>query len=748
MRRHLILTAATALISGCGLGDAILSQLFGPGATPETGSAKLIPFASEQELTDYFSGQLRSRNTRVAEDVFSLDAPVDGLAAESSGPPGAAPTAGDGAGSADATSQLTGGVDFSQTTIQVEGVDEPDVVKTDGQRLYIIDQSRLRIVDVSDPANIAILADVELEGFGSDIFLHGDRVIALTQTGGGFFFATGGGRPIDAIAVAVDGEPSTAPPPAGQDVAGGGSGGGAGTTATDETLIEPGLVTPPAFERPRTIVTVINVSTPSTPVVLSKTAFDGSPSASRMIDGVLHLVISNFQNFFVDVFPALGRPELDTGSLSEETVLPGFSRIDADGSETTGNVVTWREMFRPTDPDGFGIVTLVSLDVDADAAFSGIGVVAEPGLVFSSLTALYLTDTEFNFSGETRETTDIYKFAYQDRGAVAAGTGSVPGRVLNQFSMGEFNGRLHVATTTGPVFTLFGPSTGPSNNVYVLEQTGDSLAVVGSVEDLAPGETIQSARFIGDRGFLVTFERIDPLFTLDMSDPSNPRVVGELKVPGFSTFITPIDADHLLTVGQFVPETGPAFPQGVQLSIFDISDFANPTRTANVILGEGAGSFSEAVFNPKAFAFFAERGLAALPVSIPEGGGFVDVIFEVDPPPPDGVGPIDGGPPGDPTAPGDPTIGIEPVIPPGFDGLVVFNVSAATGLTELGRISTRFDQAGFFGASFTRGVFILEDVFAVTNQGLRGAPLADMTTSPFELVFETNPPEVPPRRLP
>ena len=188
-------------------------------------------------------------------------------------------------------------------------------------------------------------------------------------------------------------------------------------------------------------------------------------------------------------------------------------------------------MYRPTDPDGFGVVVVVSLDVaERDAGFSAAGIVAEPGLVYSSLEALYLTDTQWDYFGNERTTTDIYKLDYEGRGAVPVATGSVSGRVLNQYSMGESDGFFRVATTSGSDFWWGGSE--QSNNVYVLEQTGDSLVVAGRIEDIAPGEEIMSARFIGDRGYLVTFEQIDPLFTLDLTNPRNPQVVGELEGAG------------------------------------------------------------------------------------------------------------------------------------------------------------------------------------------------------------------------
>jgi len=734
------------LASGCGLYQFI----FGPKATPETGSSKLIPFASEAELASYLSGEIQQRNSSL------LGANDAGMNTSGDNTVGGAipPTANDsnGSGTGDAGGQPADqptetSTDFSGTTIQEQGVDESDVVKTDGNYIYMVDDGQpdggvLRIVDVSG-ATFAVASETALEGWGREIYLYGDKIVALTSTGGGFF-----ALPLEGVPVAVD--------------ASGGDGatssGSAGTSDGTVAQVDPAptdggtdIVAPDfpynyQYERPRTVVTIFDVSDPTAPVQLSQTSFEGSQASSRMVDGVLHLVVANYQSYYYDVFPALGTPELDPTINDTTQVLPRYEQTDAQGNTTSGNIVTWESIYRPVDPDGFGIVSVISLDVDNDAAFTSVGVAAEPGLVYSSTDALYLTDTNYNFNGDLRETTDIYKFNYVDRGAEAAATGTVPGRVLNQYSMGEKDGFLRVATTTSASFGFFAPASPSSNNVYVLQQNDTSLEVAGSIVGLAPGETIQSARFIGDRGFVVTYRQIDPFFTLDLSDPTNPTVVGELKVPGYSTFIVPMDENHVLTVGQYVPPPGEVGAWGVQLSIYDVSDFANPTEMSKVILGQDTGAYSEALYNPKAFTYYAERGMVALPLSIYDygiavGGGGVGVV-DTDTsggstdaaPPPDtsGSGTTDPGI----TAPGDPTDVVDPYVPSGFEGIAVFSATVDGGLTELGRISTRYPESGIYWSNYTRGVFLGDDILAVTNNGMRRAATSDTQTILDEIVFE------------
>ena len=721
MLRYAKLALILAFVPGCNL-------LFGPPPPPaETGSPELKRFESEAELTDYFAAQIRARNASYANfDRSDLEeAPLSGVDSNALAD-GAAPAPGDAAG---------GGDGFSGTTTQEVGVDEADVVKTDGTHLYVIssrlNDSVLRIVPVSQPGQLQVLSETSLDGFGRDLYLHDNKVIALTA-GGGYFYPL-----VDVIAIGIE-SPVGADDAVSSDASDGEAVGG--KTGADIGIAPPFIDDEFEYQRPYTLVTVIDVSNPATPTVQSKTKFDGTQSSSRMVDGVLHMVMANYQDYYFDVLPLLGRPELEVSTLDVSTVLPTYERTDADGAVSSGNVVTWQELYRPTDPDGFGVVSLVSIDVDNNASFKAVGVVAEPGLIYSSLNALYLTDTNYDYNGAARTTTDIYKFAYADRAAIATATGTVPGRILNQYSMGEHAGNLRVATTIDPTWffdeTGGGIVTESQNGVYVLGQSESTLSILGRIENIATGETIQSARFLGDRGYVVTFRQVDPFFTLDLADPTNPRLVGELKVPGYSTFIVPMDANHLLTVGQYIPPPEQSGNWGVQLSIFDVTDFANPVQTSNVVIGSGptTSAYSEALWDPKAFTYFAEEGMVALPISIYEytffeggdgivvDGGGETVVAQTEEPVKPEVEEV-------------PIGVIEPVVPQGFDGLFVYHASPDGGLVEMGRVSTRFEEAGYWGASFTRGVFVGENVYAVTDLGIHGAAVNDLANPDAELFF-------------
>ena len=725
-------------------------NLFVDSGGGETNKSELKRFGSEAELLAYMRGQITQRNSSLSgspRDEDSVGAPGDGAAEDSAGGGGDPPALASGDPN---LSSGADGDDHSQTTTQEEGVEESDVVKTDGRNLYVISSrnegSVLRIVSLGANGETQLLSETELEGYGRDLYLHGNQIVALT-TSGGFAYPV----LFDTVGVAqADGAETSAGEVSEETI-------DAEPIFTDIGIVPPGDF---VYERPSTRSTVIDVSDPASPRVLSSTKIDGSVASSRMVNGVLHLVLANYQDYYYDVLPRLGAPELDVTGVEAETILPKYTRTNADGTEESDNVVTWENLYRPTDPDGFGVVTVVNMDIDADARFTAVGVVAEPGLIYSSTEALYLTDTNYDWEGNNRSTTDIYKFKYEGRGATPVAFGSVQGRILNQYSMGEHNGNLRVATTIDAAW-FFDEATGSggqvtesSNNVYVLSQADAALNVVGRIENIAPGETIQSARFMGDRGYVVTFLQVDPLFTVDLADPANPRLIGQLKVPGFSTFLTPIDANHMLAVGQYVPPPETPGNWGVQLSIFDVTDFANPTLKSNVILGANANTsaYSEALWEPKALTYFAEGGVVALPMSIYEytyfdGGGVVvegdagGVAVDTGSGTSSGggsAGSVDGvtAPPPDDTVITDPPIDvIVPPQPQGFEGIYVFRVSTETGLTELGRVSTRFDESQFWGASFTRGVFVGDDVYAVTDLGVHSASLNDLATTESQLFF-------------
>ena len=224
----------------------------------------------------------------------------------------------------------------------------------------------------------------------------------------------------------------------------------------------------------------------------------------------------------------------------------------------------------------------------------------------------WLSDSES--SGKV--TTDIYRFSANEASLNYTGSGSVDGYIINQYSMDEYNGFFRIATTSTD------SDWNESNNVFILDS---SLNIVGSITDMAPGETIQSVRFDGDTGYVITFEQIDPLFVLDLSTPENPSVLGELKIPGFSEYLHPFGDNLLLGIGRHTSELYSRdeygnetiegiTDKGLKISIFDVNDPSTPTEISKIVLGSDWNTYSEVSYNPRSLMTDFEKGIIGVPV--------------------------------------------------------------------------------------------------------------------------------------
>ncbi len=205
--------------------------------------------------------------------------------------------------------------------------------------------------------------------------------------------------------------------------------------------------------------------------------------------------------------------------------------------------------------------------------------------------------------------TVVHKIAIQDGRITYVGKGEVPGTLDNQFSMDEYNNNLRLATTSS-VYTNSGQYT--YNNVYVLD---GKMSTIGALTHIAEQETIYSTRFIGDRLYMVTFKRIDPFFVIDLSTPETPKILGKLKIPGYSDYLHPYDATHIIGIGKETTtnEWGGVSTSGVKLALFDVTDVANPKQLDKVQIGD-AGSDSAALTDHHAFLFDKAKNLLVIPV--------------------------------------------------------------------------------------------------------------------------------------
>jgi inhibitor of cysteine peptidase len=257
------------------------------------------------------------------------------------------------------------------------------------------------------------------------------------------------------------------------------------------------------------------------------------------------------------------------------------------------------------------IIAINTQNDDLEPAYETI-LLGASSTLYVSLNNIYLTFPVWGTDILGREIwdsprTSIHRLHIEGDAIEYVASGEIPGMVLNQFSMDEYDSHFRVATTT------YGGTS--QNNVYILDM---SLTITGSLEGLAPGETIYSARFMGERGYLVTFKQVDPLFVIDLKDPYNPEELGYLKVTGYSDYLHPYDENHLIGIGKETTDAGEfAWYQGVKISLFDVSDVSNPREISKLEIGD-RGTDSPVLSDHKAFLFDKSRNLLVMPLLLAE----------------------------------------------------------------------------------------------------------------------------------
>ena len=261
-------------------------------------------------------------------------------------------------------------------------------------------------------------------------------------------------------------------------------------------------------------------------------------------------------------------------------------------------------------------LNIVAFNVNKDEPANIESYLGAGNTIYSSIDNLYVTKLKYDYNDETKKsntTTQIYKFSLKDATCTFEKTGEVPGSVLNQFSMDEKDGYFRIATTDNSTWN----SENDTNNLYVLNE---NLEIVGKLENLAKGEKIYSVRFIGSRAYMVTFVQTDPLFVIDLADPTNPTVLGELKIPGYSKYLHPYDETHLIGFGEDTKVVNYGYgdqvvTNGMKISLFDVTDPSNPKEMYNEKIGK-KGTYSELLNNHKALLFSKEKNIIAFPISI------------------------------------------------------------------------------------------------------------------------------------
>jgi uncharacterized secreted protein with C-terminal beta-propeller domain len=503
------------------------------------------------------------------------------------------------------TGGSSGGGDYSRTNVQVEGVDEGDIVKTDGTYLYIASPSigsKIKIVKAFPANDMRHVSTIELatsngSATPQELYVDGDKLVVVAN-------AWYNPSPRDPLLEDTATEP-----------------------VSGKMMWYPGY-----YGMNRTEVRIYDIAERAHPTLLRTVAFDGNSVSTRRIDDKLYMVMN--RNLWWGGPMPMANVRTSTSVTEADVGVPTFSDSATGAKEAPVSRCGQISILPHVPQPEYMIVAVVPLK-DLKAEVKRELVVGSAQNIYASLKNLYVATPRWNYvwdgRGGNTSTTQLYRFEFTSDGVDLKAEGSVPGTILNQFSMDEYGDTFRIATTKQPTWNEKGDTQSPSsNNLYVLNK---SLERVGEIEDIAPGESIYSVRFMGDRTYMVTFKQVDPLFVIDTSDPRNPKILGKLKIPGYSDYLHPYDATHVIGFGKEVDESIDkdkvhsdnavyyTAVLGMKVSLFDVSDVEHPKEMFKTVIGD-RGTESPLLHDHHALLFDKERNLLAFPVTVmtlPEG---------------------------------------------------------------------------------------------------------------------------------
>ena len=521
--------------------------------------------------------------------------------------------------------------EYSTTNIQVEGVDEADIVKTDGSYLYVVSGSNIYIISADPYSDSTLTQKIAInETYNIEIYIHANKLAIL------------GNRYQHPVYRA---EPTT-------------------------------VATYSYVYTEEVVVKVYDLADIAHPILARDLTINGTLAGSRMIGNYIYASI---------VQPAIRpivypEPEPVSNETQLQIMLP---QITTNG--TTREVQPTEIRYVDVTDVSYYFTTILAVNIqnDAQEPTCETFLAGTDSKMYVSQNNMYLTVANMNWwitrteTGEVKEETLIYRVKLDQERVIFEAQGAVPGYVLNQFSMDEYNGYFRVATTIGW-------STTSTNNLYVLNMTLDT---VGKLEGLAPGERIYSARFMGNRAYLVTFMQIDPFFVIDLTNPTAPEVLGYLKIPGFSGYLHPYDENHVIGVGKQ--------DSNVKLSLFDVTDVTNPIEAAPPYIVQASYSDTSVLYDHKAFLFDISKQLLALPISINEAVWLEDTYYGMD----------------------------------YWQGEYVFTTSLTSGFTLKGNVTHQQTNVDHWNSSYwiKRALYIDDVLYTVSDKKIKMNSLADLS---------------------
>ncbi|WP_375199974.1 beta-propeller domain-containing protein [Lysinibacillus sp. RS11] len=461
--------------------------------------------------------------------------------------------------------------DASTTNNQVEGVEEGDIVVVKDDFIYAVKDQSITVVDAKDPKNLKLATTIKLKG---------SQYISKLALYNNLLIAIG-----------------------------------------DEYLEK--------ADTSMLTATLYDISNPKNPKFIREVGQEGYLQDIRITNDTLYLIGNMYTNYWMlreQKAPDLKPKTFDSLEGKEYKSLP-LEKIS----------------ILPNTMDGtYSLITAIDLKNGAKTTANTKGYLGGSSGLYMSENALYLTTPIYDGSPDVPaagritdmiwmpRTTDTQVFKWNVDGTALnfVGTTKVKGSVLNQYSMDEYEGNFRIVTTEGNMWDEKNIS---RNHLFILDE---NLHQLGAVKDLAPGEKVYSARFMGERAYVVTFKQVDPLFVIDVANPKNPTVLGELKIPGFSNYLHPLDDTHLIGIGYDTEQRYDANSKrnftvttNMKMSLFDVSDFKNPKEQSSVKIG-GKGSYSDVQYNPKALFRNPEYNYFGFPVVLYEAGKGDEIVYK------------------------------------------------------------------------------------------------------------------------
>ena len=534
-------------------------------------------------------------------------------------------------------------VSYSDTNIQVAGVDEADIVKTDGKYIYTLNADGIHILETTNDGQSKLIKTIDTKKEdnyqATEMYLKDNLLVAIynsmspvacyfrntvepTENSSETSYnstavSSKADSTVNSAALSSSSEQDSA---VSQDT---------NQSQTDSDDIQ---TDNPSEDKPVSKVidshfywdcgvevVIYDITDKANPKVMRTFNQDGSLVSSRMVGDNLYLISNRY----------IYKEDLE--SKDYQLIVPNVqdsNNNDGQPSALDADCISIMPDFEQT---SYLITTGLNITNNDPADCSAV--LGTGSTVYATTDTLYVAAPEWEYTetmkngnliSESKCTTKILRYALNDGKIIATGSGEVPGNILNQYSMDEYNGNFRIATTVDS-WDEDG-NNNSVNNLYILDS---NLNILGKVENLAQGESIKSVRFMGAKVYIVTFETVDPLFVIDASNPSSPKVLGQLKIPGFSEYLHPYSENLIIGFGYdttthtntWEDHTGQQYSEdaivtaGLKLSLFDVSDPVNPKEIDTLVLGE-YGSYSEATYNPKAFLFSKEKGIIGFPATL------------------------------------------------------------------------------------------------------------------------------------